>query len=54
MIIKYSIQPKTEDQYRDIIDYFSDFLEAWGVENWKCEVEDEPEPESLDYNRNLS
>ncbi len=43
MIIKYSIQPKTEDQYRDIIDYFSDFLEAWGIDNWKCEVEDGPE-----------
>ncbi|KUK99253.1 MAG: hypothetical protein XE08_0159 [Parcubacteria bacterium 32_520] len=44
MIIKYYIQPKTDDQYRDIIDYFSDFLEAWGIDNWKCEVEDEPEP----------
>ncbi len=43
MIIKYSIQPKTKEQYRDVIDYFSEFLETLGIDNWKCEVGDEGE-----------
>jgi len=52
MIIKYYIQPKTEEQYRDVIDYFSEFLETFGVDNWKCEVEDEPEPQEKQMNNN--
>jgi hypothetical protein len=49
MIIKYYIQPKTEDQYRDIIDYFSDFLEIFGIDNWKCEVKDKDYKDYLYY-----
>ncbi len=49
MIIKYYIQPKTEEQYKDIIDYFSEFLEYFGIENWKCEVEDKNYEDYLNY-----
>lgn len=49
MIIKYYIQPKTDDQYRDVIDYFSNFLETFGIDNWKCEVEDKNYEDYLNY-----
>jgi hypothetical protein len=49
MIIKYYIIPKTAEQRQDVIDYFSEFLELQGIDNWKYEVEDKDYKDYLDY-----
>lgn len=41
MIIRYDIKPKSDNEYKDVIDGISDFLDRNNVEHRKTEILDE-------------
>ncbi|MFA4959865.1 MAG: hypothetical protein WC535_08275 [Candidatus Cloacimonas sp.] len=39
MIVRFDIQPKSDEEYKDVIDSISEFLEINNIEHRKYEIE---------------
>ena len=48
MIIRYDIKPKSDNEYKDVIDGISDFLDRNNITHTKTEIEEKEKPPMRD------
>ena len=52
MIIRYDIKPKSDNEYKDVIDGISDFLDRNNIEHRKTEILDESGQDKIANSQN--
>lgn len=52
MIIRYDIKPKSDNEYKDVIDGISDFLDRNNIEHRKTEILDESGQDKIPNSQN--